>query len=189
MLTTIGRLRSISRLAWGAASTIRARDACTSASCASTISRPLSACSAARRALMSKIAPSSHRRPSPACCACRRSSAQRSLPSHRTTRYVRMDHARERPQTRGAMTTSGVLTSTPASCGSLRRSGPPGTSVRKFPQRAAGRSIVGAALGHSSLPPLRAVCVEGPRKQDAVRPTVPAAVGMHFNLGGTPEST
>ena len=56
----------MSRRARSAASRMRAREARTSVSCASVISCSRTACSASRRAVMSKIAPSSHQRPSPA---------------------------------------------------------------------------------------------------------------------------
>ena len=79
----------MSRRARSAASRMRAREAWTSASCASVTSCSRRASSAARRAVMSKIAPSSHQRPSPASCACPRSSTQRTEPSGRTSRYSR----------------------------------------------------------------------------------------------------
>ena len=93
----------MSRRARSAASRMRAREARTSASCASVTSCSRSACSAARRAVMSKIAPSSHQRPSPACCACPRSSTQRTEPSRCTIRY---SSANGRPVATDSMTDS-----------------------------------------------------------------------------------
>ena len=91
----------MSRRARSAASRIRARDARTSASCASMTSCSRCACSAARRAVMSKIAPSSHQRPSPDCWASPRSSTQRTEPSRRTSRY---SSANGRPVATDSMT-------------------------------------------------------------------------------------
>ena len=183
------RLRSISRRARSAASRMRVRDAWTSASCASTISRSRSACSAARRAVMSKIAPSSQRRPSPATWACPRSSTQRTLPSRRTIRYssvngrfgvdavhdrpldllaiVGVDDARERPDRAGDEVARRIardrldLVAEPLHRPVLRRthSGTPRRGCSRPASAATPRSR--AAARRAARPPTRAASTSG----------------------------